>query len=146
MEKNENKETEGKEINPSEFIKNASEARSIKIQQEMAEKIRREQQIIQDKIDRRLREKIEFEKEKKKIKTIEDALKKGDKIRWEIVGNGNLKGFVKNRLVFEVKKGMTIYNLYIKDTSLLKEGNKTGYKSCSSNINSIKEKSEKLLK
>ncbi len=137
---------DGHEINPSEFIKNAVEIRSKKVQQELMEKLQREQQIIQDKIDRKVRDLMEKDKLKKKVKSIEDVLKKGDKIRWDIVGNGNMKGFVKNRLVFEIKRGMTIFNLYIKDTSLLKEGSNIGYLSCSSNIQTIKNKSEKLIK
>jgi len=134
------------EINPMEFINNASKERADKIQKELLEKQRREQQIIQDKIDRVLRERIVKEKKEKKIKTISEFLKKGEKIRWEILNVGHLKGFVKNKLVFEIKKGMTIYNLYVKDISLLKEGTKKGYISCNSVIQKIKDKSEKLIK
>jgi hypothetical protein len=135
--------TEEVSINPTDFIKNAS---ALKIQKELMEKQLAEQQILQDKINRKLRKQLAEEKQHKKIKTIEDALKKGKKIRWEIVNNGHLKGFVKNRIVFEIKKGMTIYNLYIKDTSLLKEGTKAGYISCASVIQKIKDKSESLIK
>lgn len=137
---------EGAELNPMEFINKASKERSEKVQRELLEKQRREQQIIQDKIDRKLREKLVKKEKEKKIKTISDFLKKGEKIRWEILNVGHLKGFVKNKLVFEIKKGMTIYNLYVKDTSLLKEGTKTGYISCNSVIQKVKDKSEKLLK
>lgn len=134
------------ELNPSEFINKAAKERAEKIQNELLEKQRREQQIMQDKIDRKIRERMAEEKEAKKIKTIQDALKKGDKIRWEILNNGHLKGFVKNKFVFEIKKGMTIYNLYVKDNTLLKEGTKTGYISCNSVIQKVKDKSESLLK
>lgn len=133
-------------INPLEFINKASLDRAQKkLQQELIEKQKKEQQIIQEKIDRKLRDQIREEKETKRIKTIEDALKKGDKIRWEIVGT-SLKGFVKNKLIFEIKKGITIYNLYTKDTSLLKEGSKIGYTYCSHTLDKVKIKSEKLLK
>lgn len=142
---NENKDN-NQEINPTEFIKKASETRMLKIQQEQLEKIRREQQIIQDKINRKIREKIIQEEKKKKVKKIEDLLKKGDKIRWEIVNEGNLKGFVKNKLVFEIKRGLSIFNLYVKDNSLLKENTKVGYISCSYNLEKVKRKSEDLLK
>jgi hypothetical protein len=140
-------ENENTEQSPTEFIKKAAQERTnAKIQKELLEKQLREQQIIQDKIDRKLREKLVQEEKEKKAKTITDFLKKGGKVRWEILNVGHLKGFVKNKLVFEIKKGMTIYNLYVKDTSLLKEGTKTGYVSCNSVIQRVKDKSEKLLK
>lgn len=143
---NDNTKNEGS-INPIDFIKQASQNRSDKIQAEIIQKqMLEQQQIIDNKINRQLREQLNESKKIKKIKTIEDALKKGDKIRWEMINEGNLKGFVKNRLVFEIKRGMTIFNLYIKDVSLLKEGSKSGYVSCSSNIQKIKEKSENLIK
>jgi len=140
-------ENENIELNPTEFIKKAAEERAnVKIQKELLEKQLREQQIIQDKIDRKMREKLVQEEKEKKVKTITDFLKKGGKVRWEILNVGHLKGFVKNKLVFEIKKGMTIYNLYVKDVSLLKEGTKTDYVSCNSVIQKVKDKSEKLLK
>ena len=143
---NDNTKNEGS-INPIDFIKQASQNRADKIQAEIIQKqMLEQQQIIDNKINRQLREQLNESKKIKKIKTIEDVLKKGDKIRWEIINEGNLKGFVKNRLVFEIKRGMTIFNLYIKDVSLLKEGSKSGYVSCSSNIQKIKEKSENLIK
>jgi len=140
-------DNENTELNPTEFIKKAAEERvNVKIQKELLEKQLREQQIIQDKIDRKMREKLVQEEKAKKVKTIKEFLQKGEKVRWEILNVGYLKGFVKNKLVFEIKKGMTIYNLYVKDVSLLKEGTKTGYISCNSVIQKIKDKSEKLLK
>lgn len=131
--------------NPSEFIKKASEERAMKMFQEAQEKAMLQRQAIQAMIDRKMRDNERRQKEQKKVKTIEDALKKGKKIRWEIVNNGTLKGFVRNKLVFEIKKGMTIYNLYVKDKTFLVENCKTGYTSCASNIENIKMKAEKLL-
>lgn len=131
--------------NPSEFIKKASEERAMKMFQEAQEKAMLQRQAIQAMIDRKMRDNERRQKEQKKVKTIEDALKKGKKIRWEIVNNDLLKGFVRNKLIFEIKKGMTIYNLYIKDNSFLVENCKTGYKSCSYNLENIKGKAEKLI-
>jgi len=131
--------------NPSEFIKKAAEERALRLFREAQEKAEIQRQAIQSMVDRKMRENEKKQKEQKKIQTIEDALKKGRKIRWEIVNNGLLKGFVKNRLVFEIKRGMTIYNLYVKDNSLLKENSKTGYTSCSYNLENIKGKAESLL-
>ena len=131
--------------NPSEFIKRAAEERALKIKMEAYEIEILQRQAIQSIVDRKIRDNQRKSQEQKKIQTIEDALRKGGKIRWEIVDNGTLKGFVKNKLVFEIKRGMTIYNLYIKDKSFLQEGSKTGYTSCSSNLENIKGKAEKLL-
>lgn len=136
---------DNQEENPMDFIKQASEERAFKEYQALLEKQRIQQQAIQSIVDRKIRENNKLAEETKKIKSIQDALKKGDKIRWEIINNSYLKGFVKNKLVFEIKKGMTIYNLYVKDISFLKENSKKGYISCSSNIQKIKEKSEKLI-
>lgn len=131
--------------NPSEFIKRAAEERALKIRMEAYEREILQRQAIQSIVDRKIRDNQRKSQEQKKIQTIEDALRKGGKIRWEIVNNGTLKGFVKNKLVFEIKRGMTIYNLYIKDKSFLQEGSKNGYTSCSSNLENIKGKAEKLL-
>lgn len=134
------------EENPTEFIKKASEERALKTAREAYEREMLQRQAIQAMIDRKMRENEKKQKEQKRIQTIEDALKKGKKIRWEIVNNATLKGFVRNKLVFEIKKGMTIYNLYIKDKALLTENCKTGYISCASHLETIKAKAEKLLK
>lgn len=131
--------------NPSDFIKKASEERAIKMFQEAQEKAMRQHQAIQAMIDRKIRDNERKQKEQNKVKTIEDVLKKGKKIRWEIVNSGLLKGFVRNKLIFEIKRGMTIYNLYIKDNSFLLENCKIGYKSCSYNLENIKSKAEKLI-
>ena len=133
------------EENPSEFIKKASEERAFNIQREAYEREMLQRQAIQSIVDRKIRDNQRKVQEQKKIQTIEDVLKRGDKVRWEIVNNSILKGFVKNKLVFEIKRGMTIYNLYIKDKSFLLEGSKTGYTSCSYNLEGIKGKAEKLL-
>jgi hypothetical protein len=133
------------EENPSEFIKKAAEERAMNLQREAYEREMLQRQAIQSIIDRKIRDNQRKVQEQKKIKTIEDALKKGDKIRWEIINNGLLKGFVRNMLVFEIKRGYSIYNLYVKDKSFLLEGSKTGYTSCSYNLENIKGKAEKLL-
>lgn len=133
------------EENPSEFIKRAAEERAMNLQREAYEREMLQRQAIQSIIDRKIRDNQRKVQEQKKIKTIEDALKKGNKIRWEIINNGLLKGFVRNMLVFEIKRGYSIYNLYVKDKSFLLEGSKTGYTSCSYNLENIKGKAEKLL-
>jgi hypothetical protein len=133
------------EENPSEFIKKAAEERAFNIQREAYEREMLQRQAIQSIVDRKIRDNQRKVQEQKKIQTIEDVLKRGDKVRWEIVNNAILKGFVKNILVFEIKKGYSIYNLYVKDKSFLLEGSKTGYTSCSYNLEGIKGKAEKLL-
>ena len=133
------------EENPSEFIKKAAEERAMNLQREAYEREILQRQAMQSIIDRKIRDNQRKVQEQKKIQTIEDALKKGNKIRWEIANNGTLKGFVRNKFVFEIKRGLTIYNLYVKDKTFLLENSKTGYTSCSSNLENIKGKEEKLL-
>jgi len=131
--------------NPSEFIKKAAEERAFKAQMEYYEQQMAQRRAIQELVDRKIRENKKVSEEKNKIKTIEDLLKKGKKIKWEISTNNSFKGFVRNKLVFEIKKGLSIYSLYVKDKSFLKENSKLGYTSCSYNFESVKNKAEKLL-
>ena len=139
-------EEEQPKENISELIKKAAEERLLRIQNEATKLQMKQQKQIQDIIDRKIRDKNrEIEKEKK-IKTIEDVLKKGQKIKWEIINNNLFKGFVKNKNVFEIKRGLTIFNLYIKDNSLLIENTKKGYLSCSSSFENLKKKAESLIK
>ena len=131
--------------NPLDVIKRVSEERAMRAYQDLLDKQIAQQKAIQSIVDRKIRENNKKNKELKKINSINDVLKKGERIRWEIVNNGLLKGFVNNKLIFEIKRGMTIYNLYIKDNSFLKENIKVGYFSCASEIQKIKNKSESLL-
>ena len=101
------------EENPSEFIKKAAEERAMNLQREAYEREILQRQAMQSIIDRKIRDNQRKVQEQKKVKTIEDALKKGVKIRWEIVNNGTLKGFVRNKFVFEIKKNIISLNLEI---------------------------------
>ena len=116
------------EENPSEFIKKAAEERAMNLQREAHEREILQRQAMQSIIDRKIRDNQRKVQEQKKI-----------------ANNGTLKGFVRNKFVFEIKRGLTIYNLYVKDKTFLLENSKTGYTSCSSNLENIKGKAEKLL-
>ena len=131
--------------NPSEFIKRAAEEREMRLHEEAVRQQMIQKQMIQDLVDRKIREKNKKLEKNKKIKTIEDVLKRGKTIRWEIVNNSLLKGFVKDKLVFEVRRGLTIFNLYVKDKTFVVEDAKLGYVSCSFNLDTIKGRAEKIL-
>jgi hypothetical protein len=131
--------------NPSEFIKRAAEEREMRLHEEAIRQQMIQKQMIQDLVDRKIREKNKKLEKNKKIKTIEDVLKRGKTIRWEIVNHSLLKGFVKDKLVFEVRRGLTIFNLYVKDKAFVVEDTKLGYVSCSFNLDTIKVRAEKIL-
>lgn len=138
-------EDEGQEA--MEFIKKKEEDKKIKeVEEELAKKLAIEKENIEAKVRRKLREKMYEEEEKEKIKTITDLVQSGKKVKWKLNGPGNkMFGYVKDKLVFEIKKGFSVWNLYVKDKNLLKKGQQS-YQGCSSNIFELKKKSEKLIK
>ena len=134
--------------NPIESIQNAIEEKN---EQDRVQKEEEENIQIKKSIDEKVEKKIIYrdvkkEKQDKAKKSIEDVLQKGKNIQWKLLNNNHIQGFVKEQLVFEIKKGLTIFNLYIKNDTLLNEKAKKGYYSCSTNIEKLKERSEKFLK
>jgi UbiD family decarboxylase len=138
-------EDEGQEA--MEFIKKKEDDKKIKeAQEELEKKLAIEKENIEAKVRRKLREKMYEEEEREKIKTLTDLLQSGKKIKWQLNGSGNkMLGYVKDKLVFEIKKGFSVWSLYVKEKSLLKKGQQS-YQGCSSNIFELKKKSEKLIK
>jgi UbiD family decarboxylase len=138
-------EDEGQEA--MEFIKKKEDDKKIKeAQEELEKKLAIEKENIEAKVRRKLREKMYEEEEREKIKTLTDLLQSGKKIKWQLNGPGNkMLGYVKDKLVFEIKKGFSVWSLYVKEKSLLKKGQQS-YQGCSSNIFELKKKSEKLIK
>lgn len=140
IEKSNDKENKEKEEN--EKIKKAQEA---------------EQQVISlthQEIEKKLRERIKFEKQEESVekrKNLIEDIEKGKNIKWELNGKGDvLTGFCiidqkKKTLIplFKIKKGLTIWNLYL-DKSLL-EDREQSYFGCSSTILKLKERAEKIV-
>lgn len=134
-----------------DFIKEKEEANKKEAAKKLAEaELKRKEDLkrieAEDRIRRKLQKKLEEEEQKEKIKTITDLIQSGKKIKWQLNGPGNrMIGFVKDKIVFEIKKGISVWNLYVKDKSLLKK-NQQSYQGCSSNIFELKKKSEKFIK
>lgn len=138
-------EDEGKEA--LDFIKEKEDDTKIKESEaELAKKLAIEKENIEAKVRRKLREKLYEEEQKEKIKTITDLVQSGKKVKWKLNGPGDkMYGYVKDKVVFEIKKGFSVWSLYVKDKSLLKKGQQS-YQGCSSNIFELKKRSEKLIK
>jgi hypothetical protein len=101
----------------------------------------------QEKIKRKIRE-IEKKRlaKKQEEKAISEIEKSYGKIKWKSSKSGYLiQGFYKNKIVFEIKKNL-FFSLYIKDKKLMeKHKTEKSYAGCSILLNSLKQKSEKLL-
>lgn len=99
-------------------------------------------------IKRRLRENLKKKEEQDRLKNNKLFLETSvGKVKWKSLNSGHkLQGFIKDKLIFEIQKGMLVYNLYVKDPSILREKKIKSYQGCSSVLEKIKEKSEKFAK
>lgn len=116
---------------------------------EEAEKLRI--QLAQEQVKRKLRENLK-KKEKETVKKnvhnfLESITVKDSKIKWKSLNNGNkIHGYIKDKLVFEIKRGMTLFSLYIKDKKILEERKmSSSYIGCSTSVLKLKHKSDKLI-
>lgn len=136
------------DINTAEKNKKEQE---LKKQQELARAEALRVQIAQEQVKRKLKENLrKKEVEKKKtsvINFLESASVKESKIKWKTIDGGrNLLGYIENKLVFEIKRGMTLFSLYVKDKNIMKKRKLTSsYISCSTNLLKLKRKSDKLI-
>lgn len=101
----------------------------------------------QQKIKRKLRENLAKKEEEQKIKNNTKFLEKSiGKIKWKSINSGyKLQGFVEDKLIFEIERKQITFNLYIKDKFFLKEKKIKGYLGCSTNLQRLKDKSEKFI-
>ncbi len=112
----------------------------------LAEKEKIRVQLAQEKVKRVLRENIRKKTAQEKVQKTKNYLEQGKTIKWKSINLGQkLEGYFENKLIFEIKKGMTVFNLYIKDKTILSKKTKS-YQGCSTDIQKLKERSEKLLK
>jgi len=113
---------------------------------EAIEKARIEE--VQQKIKRTLRENLRKKEEEKKTKNNINFLEKSHgKLKWKSVDSGHkIQGYLENKLIFEIERKQITFNLYIKNKLLLKDKKlKEGYIGCSTSLQKLKEKSEKLI-
>lgn len=104
-------------------------------------------QAAQEKVKRKLRENLEKKAVKDKKNALKVFLESGDKIKWKSINSGyKLEGYVEDKLLFEIKRGLNLFSLYVKDPDLMKKNKiNTQYLSCSMNLQKLKKKSEKLI-
>jgi len=104
--------------------------------------------LAQEQIKRKLRENLKKKELEDIKKNTLKYLESGSKIKWKAIGAGDtLEGYYKNKLVFEIKKGLAVFNLYIKDKEIIKEQKiRSSYMSCSMNLYKLKNKSEDFIK
>lgn len=105
------------------------------------------QQRIQKKIKENLKKKEKLDTKKKGIKNfLESVTIKDSKIKWKSINDGyKIQGYVEEKLVFEITRGMNLFSLYIKDEKLKKEKKLNSYIGCSTNLLKLKHKSDKFI-
>ena len=117
-----------------------------KTREELERKEKERIAIAQDRVRRKLRENLQAKEEKEKMDKAIKTMETGGKINWKTTNSGGLLGYVENKLLFEITRGLSIYNLYVKDKDVMKKNNlKQSYISCSSTLPKLKSKSEKLI-
>ena len=104
-------------------------------------------QAAQEKVRRKLRENLEKKAVKDKETELKVFLESGDKISWKSLNDGyKLEGYFKDKLSFEIKRGLTLFSLYVRDAKIMKDKKiKTQYMCCSTNLQKLKKKSEKFV-
>lgn len=99
----------------------------------------------QEKIRRKLKSNIE-KKKLAKENEFKAFIESGNKIKWKSIDNGHkLQGYVNDKMIFEIKRGLTLFSLYIKDKKLINEKKIISYQGCSTNLHKLKQKSEKFI-
>lgn len=121
------------------------------------EEAQREQEIMiakekakieeaQQKIKRALRERLKQKEKENQQKAVTNYLESGKKIKWKSLNGGNrIVGYYKNKVICEITRGLSLFNLYIKDAKILSEKKMKSYYGCSMDIQKLKDKSEKLI-
>lgn len=107
-----------------------------------------QKELIELKIKKALKKNLKAKEEKEKNKRIIQHLEKGQKIIWKMKETGNkFEGYVDERFLFEIKKGLSVFSLYVKDKKALDKNKKSllGMKGTSMYIEKLKDKAEKLL-
>lgn len=98
------------------------------------------------KVKRLLRERLKQKEKENNQKSITNYLESGKKIKWKSLNGGNkIIGYYKNKIVFEIARGLSVFNLYIKDAKILSDKKMKSYYGCSVDIQKLKDKSEKLI-
>lgn len=128
-------------------VKKKAEEEVRRQMEAIAEMERMQKQIAEERIRRKLRENLAKKAGIEKEKSMKAFLESGNKIRWQSLNNGyKLQGFVKNKLIFEIKRGLSLFTLYIKNEEVIQKHKLKTYYGCSMDIQKLKSKSEKLVK
>lgn len=114
---------------------------------ELEEKNKQMIAIAQEKIKKQLKENLAKKLKIEKDNKIQNSLESGNKIKWKMSQKGfKFEGYVDEKLLFEIKKGLTLFSLYVKDKDVINKNklNKS-YLACSTNLFKLKAQSEKLI-
>jgi len=135
-----------KETDEETLKKEAEEAEIEKFNLKMkaeAERVKLAQEQIKRKLRENLKKKEIEDTKKKTIKYLES----GGSVKWKSNASGDrIQGFYKDKLIFEIKKGMTVFNLYVKDKTIIKEQKlRSSYMACSMTLHKLKDKSEDFV-
>jgi hypothetical protein len=132
--------------NDEDSAKKQAEEEERKRQEAIALAEKMQIELAQEKIKRVLRENLKKKHALDKESSIKKFLESGDKVKWKSLNNGaRLQGYVKNKMIFEITKGLMLFSLYIKDKSFMEEKKLPSYLGCSTTLQKLKSKSEKLI-
>lgn len=132
--------------NKKEIEDKAEEARARALMEEKQEIEKAKILEAQNLVRRRIRENIQKKEEQELMSKAINFLESGNKIKWKTNNSGKLSGYVNEKLVFEIVRGLTVFNLYVKDKKLMEDKKiKKSYIGCSTQLQILKSKSEKLV-
>lgn len=133
--------------NDEDEIKKKAEDEERRKMEALMEMERIQKQIVEEKIRRKLRENLAKKAGLEKKEFIKKEMESGKNIRWQYLDNGHkLQGYVKDKMIFEIKRGLSLFTLYIKNEEIIKKHKLKAYFGCSTDVRKLKFKSEKLVK
>jgi hypothetical protein len=139
-------------INQIQKIHDEQNAKNKLLEEEAAqkEKMQKIEQLMileaQERIKKKLKENLIKKQKSQKEKQIKIFLESGNKVKWKSINNGKkLEGYINDKFTFEIVRGLNLFSLYVKDDKLKNDKKLNSYIGCSTNLQRLKKKSEKLL-
>lgn len=133
--------------NNEDLLKKKKKEEEFAQQQEQQRTDRERITIAEERVKRKLRENLEKKLKIDKQNKVKDYLEKSDnKIKWKSLSGGNrLEGYIEDKLFFEIKRGLNLFTLYLKNEKLMKDKKLKSYQGCSMIIQKLKDKSNKFI-
>lgn len=128
--------------------KKRAEQLEIERQKALAEAERIQKEEIERKIKKKLQANLKKKEDEQNKKKLIEFLETGQKIKWKAINSGKkFEGYLEDKFIFEIRKGLTVFSLYIKGKDVIDKNKKTmqGLHGTSVSLHTLKEKAEKIL-